>query len=289
MQDFLLLHDVKLREYSFFFAWSLVLLWESALPAKVLFDSLALRWSRNILLSVFGILLNRLLFPLSAIHLAIKAAQNDWGVLNLVALPAWLHLLIALLALDAVAYLLHALLHRVPILWRIHAVHHCDKDFDCTTGLRFHPIESVIAMSARLAIIVTLGIPVIAVVIYELWAIAAAFYTHANAQIFPLAERKIRALLVTPEMHRIHHSALAGESMTNYGVVFSIWDRLFRTYRDRSAMNTEEMPIGLPWFNNYPSMGIMRLFILPLLSAPFREQAEEQTAQVDKQPIFPPS
>lgn len=281
MQDFLLLHDVKLREYFFFFAWSFILLWESAFPAKVLIDSLALRWSRNILLSVFGILLNRLLFPLSAIHLAIEAAQNGWGALNLVALPAWLHILIALLALDATAYLLHILLHRIPVLWRIHAVHHCDKDFDCTTGLRFHPIEAVMAISARFAVILALGIPVMAVAIYELWAILAAFYTHANAQIFPLAERKIRALLVTPDMHRLHHSALARESMTNYGVVFSIWDRLFRTYRDSSAMKTADMPIGLPWFNNHPSMGIARLIALPLLSAPFSEQAEEQNAQVE--------
>lgn len=280
MQDFLLLHDVKLREYFFFFAWSLILLWESAFPAKVLFDSLASRWSRNILLSVFGILLNWLLFPLSAIHLAIKAAQNDWGALNLVALPAWLHILIALLALDAVAYLLHVLLHRIPILWRIHAVHHCDMDFDCTTGLRFHPIEAVIAMSTRLAAILALGVPVMAVAIYELWAILAAFYTHANAQIFSLAERKIRALLVTPEMHRIHHSALARESMTNFGVIFSIWDRLFHTYRDHSALKIADMPVGLPWFNDQPSMGIARLIALPLLSAPFSEQVEEQTAQV---------
>lgn len=280
MQDFLLLHDVKLREYFFFFAWSLVLLWESALPAKVLVDSLVLRWARNVLLSIFGFLLYRLLFPLSAIHLAIKSAQNDWGALNLVALPVWLHILIALLALDIVAYLLHVLLHRIPILWRIHTVHHCDKDFDCTTGLRFHPIEAVITLSTRLGAIVVLGIPVMAVAIYELWALLAAFYTHANARVSPRAERKIRALLVTPEMHRIHHSALARESMTNYGVIFSIWDRLFRTYRDSSAMETADMPIGLPWFNTHPSMGIAGLIALPFLSAPFREQAEEQHTQL---------
>jgi len=277
MQDFLL-NDVKLREYVFFFGWSLILLWESAFPAKMLLDSLVLRWSRNILLAVFGILLNRLLLPLTAIHLALEAEKNGWGAFNFVTLPVWLEILIALLALDAAAYLLHFLLHRIPVFWRIHAIHHCDKDFDCTTGLRFHPIESVIAVSARLAIIFTLGIPVIAVAIYELWAIAATFYTHANAQIFPMAERKIRSLLVTPDMHRIHHSALPQECMSNYGVVFSIWDRLFGTYRDRSAMKAAEMPIGLPWFNNRPNMGIGRLIILPLLSAPFSDQAEEQTA-----------
>lgn len=274
MPDFLLLHDGKLREYLFFFGWSLVLLWETALPVKALIDSLALRWFRNILLSLSGIFLIRMLFPLSAMVLAITAEQRNWGLLNLAAPAIWLQILTGILLLDFAAYLLHVILHRVPILWRVHAVHHSDKDFDCTTGLRFHPFEAILSVSIRLVVIVVFGIPILAVVIYELWAILASFYTHANARIFPLAERYIRTMFVTPGMHRIHHSAIGKEGMTNFGVIFSIWDRLLHTYLARSTASQTDMPVGLPWFNRQPSFGIARLLVLPLMSGPFKDDAE---------------
>jgi sterol desaturase/sphingolipid hydroxylase (fatty acid hydroxylase superfamily) len=208
--------------------------------------------------------------------LAIHVANQGWGILNLIYLPIWLKVFLSLLALDATAYILHVALHRIPPLWRIHAVHHCDKDFDCTTGLRFHPIEALIALTLRLTAIAALGIPVIAVVIFELWVIMAAFYTHANTKIPFWFDDSVRKFFVTPNMHRIHHSALQQDSMRNFGVIFSVWDRLFRTYQDRSAASGEGFPIGLPWFNKRPSLGIARLIALPLISTPFKAQAVEQ-------------
>lgn len=274
MEAFLIAHDADLRLYALF-AGSLVLLWEASVPAKELIDSVVSRWPRNILLFAMDIFLSRIVLPISTIGLAIHAANQGWGLLNFIDAPFWLEALFALLALDATAYLFHVAMHRNPLLWRVHAVHHSDKDFDCTTGLRFHPIEAVIALTARLAAIAALGIPVIAVVVFEVWAIAAAFYTHANTKIPLWLDRNIRKLFVTSNMHRVHHSADQQDNMTNFGVIFSAWDRLFATYLERSACGTE-MPIGLPWFNHRASLGLVHLIALPLNAAPFEKPATEQ-------------
>lgn len=279
MEAFLIAHDPDLR-LSALFIGSLVLLWESGFPARALIDPVMLRWSRNILLFIFDLFLTRIVLPVSSLALAIQVAHQGWGILNLINTPLWLGVLLSLLALDATAYIVHVALHLIPALWRIHAVHHCDKDFDCTTGLRFHPIEALFALTARFAAIATLGIPVIAVVIFEVWVILAAFYTHANTKIPFWLDHNTRKFFVTPNMHRIHHSALLQDSMRNFGVIFSVWDRLFRTYQDRSAANSEGFPIGLPWFNNRPSLGIVRLIVLPLISAPFKEQTREQQVAI---------
>jgi len=271
METFLIAHDSDLRIYAFFMG-SLLLLWESGFPARVLIDPVISRWSCNISLFIFDIFLVRILLPVSSVGLAIHASNRGWGMLNLIDAPVRLEILLALLLLDATAYLFHVALHRIPLLWRIHAIHHCDKDFDCTTGLRFHPFEALAGFGVRLGAIAVLGIPVIAIVCFEVWAVLVGFYTHANIGIPSWIDRSVRKLLVTSNMHRIHHSAHPQDGMSNFGVVFSVWDRLFGTYRERSTVSGEGFPVGLPWFNIRPSLGMVRLIALPMRSAPFKEQ-----------------
>lgn len=277
MEAFLIAHDAELRLYALFLG-SLVLLWESAFPAIALIESVTFRWARNLALFVLDIALNRILFPVTALGLAVITANQGWGLLSFIGLPLALKVILAFFVLDASAYALHVALHRVPLLWRIHAVHHSDHDYDCTTGLRFHPAEALLSLALRLALIAAFGIPVIAIVAFEIWAIMAAFYTHANVKIPLWLDRSTRKLLVTPNMHRIHHSTTLQDNMSNFGVIFSLWDRLLNTYRDKSVM-PGQLVTGLPWFNRRPSMGILGLIALPINSTPFKEETAEQKTQ----------
>lgn len=277
MEAFLIAHDAELRLYALFLG-SLVLLLESAFPAIALIESIKFRWARNLALFVLDIALNRIIVPLTSLALAVLTAKQGWGLLNLIDIPIALKILLAILALDATAYAAHVALHRMPWLWRIHAVHHSDQDFDCTTGLRFHPVEALLTLAVRLALITALGIPIIAVVVFEVWAIMAAFYTHANVKIPIELDKATRKLLVTPNMHRIHHSTTLLDNMSNFGVVFSLWDRLFSTYREHSIVPGPVIT-GLPWFNRRASMGILGLIALPINSAPFKEETAQQTTQ----------
>ena len=273
MADFLLTHEANLRVYALLLG-SLVLLWESGLPAKLLLDPILLRWPRNLLLFVFDLLLIRFVLPLTTVGLAVILASQGWGAFHAVVIPAWMKFVLGLLALDVTAYALHVVLHRIPWLWRIHAVHHSDKDFDCTTGLRFHPFEALLAIAARLTVIAVLGIPVAAIIAFEVWATLAAFYTHANVKIPAWLDVCSRQILITPQLHRVHHSALRQDGMQNYGVIFTFWDRLFRTYQWRSAEQSIAATTGLTWFNARKSFGIGRLIALPFNAAPFAADAE---------------
>ena len=278
MENFLIAHDALLRIYALFIG-SLVLLWESGFPAVAQVESIKFRWPRNILLFVFDILLSRIVMPISTLGLAIVASKQGWGIFNQIEVSAWLEVLLGIFALDVTAYILHVALHRIPYLWRIHAVHHCDRDFDCTTGLRFHPFEALMEIAVRLAAIAALGVPVVAIVIYETWAIIGAFYTHANITIPQSLDRCARNLMVTPNMHRIHHSAAKQDGMSNYGVIFTVWDRIFSTYRDQSVTIGGNLITGLPWFNSRPDMGIAKLIALPINPTPFHEEGEEHKAR----------
>lgn len=279
METFLLTHEAQIRQYALYFTWSAILLWESIIPAKALVDPILSRWTSNVLLAVLNTVLARFLLPIVGVMAATQVALRDGGLLNALTLPAWTNILLGLLALDAAAYLLHRLLHHFPLLWRVHAVHHCDRDFDCTTGLRFHPIESLIVTVVRVAVVMAMGVPVIAVVLYEIVAIVVTFFTHANARLPSWLESPVRTLFVTPDMHRIHHSALPKEGMTNFSVVFSFWDRLGKTYLEQPAVGQKNMTVGLPWFNKKPGMNILHLMILPLISGPFRAESEKTQAQ----------
>ena len=192
------------------------------------------RWITNLALFAIDTLAVRLLVPLLMVGAAALAAEKGWGLLNLLPLPDWAAIVLAILALDLALYVQHWATHRVPLLWRLHKVHHSDPAFDVTTAARFHPLEIVLSMGYKMAVVIALGLPVLGVFLFELVFNIATLFTHANFALPRAAERRVRALLVTPTMHRIHHSAIRRETDSNYGTLLSAWDRLFKTYTDEA-------------------------------------------------------
>lgn len=225
--------------------FSLLALWEVAAPVRVMRLGRSPRWRVNLGLGVLNMALVRVLAPISALGAAALAQDNGWGLLNHVALPDWAAIVCAVILLDLVMYLMHVLFHAVPALWQLHAVHHTDPDFDVTTGVRFHPLQIVVAAAIKLAALIVLGVPVVAALIFEILLSAGSMFTHTNASLPASLERWLNYVLVTPDMHRIHHSVIRLEHDNNYGFVFSVWDRLLGTYRRASA---GVLDIGLaPW------------------------------------------
>ena len=222
--------ELALRLGIFLAVFAALALWEWAAPARSLRLSRALRWRANLGLAVLNTLLLRLALPGSALAFAALAADEGWGLLNRFELPAWLAVAAGVIALDLVIYFQHVLFHSVPALARLHAVHHADPDFDLTTGIRFHPLEILISTLVKFAAIATLGAPVLAVLIFELLLNATAMFNHANVSLPSWLEPSVRTLLVTPDMHRTHHSVIETERNSNYGFCLSIWDRLLGTY-----------------------------------------------------------
>lgn len=214
-------------------------------PRRALTVSKTLRWVNNLGLVFLNSFLLRLLFPAAAVGVAAYASEASWGLLNVYQLPFWLAVLVSVIALDFIIYLQHVLVHAVPALWRLHRVHHADLDYDVTTGARFHPLEIILSMLIKFAAIVVLGPPVVAVVLFEVILNAMAMFNHGNVRL-PLAlDRVIRKFLVTPDMHRVHHSVEDDEANSNFGFNLSIWDRLFGTYREQPRGGHEAMAIGI--------------------------------------------
>jgi sterol desaturase/sphingolipid hydroxylase (fatty acid hydroxylase superfamily) len=196
-------------------------------------------------LVVLNSLILRLLFPVAAVGFALLSAERGWGLLNAFEIPFWWAFALSVIALDLAVYLQHVMFHAVPLLWRLHRVHHADADFDVTTGARFHPIEILLSMLIKFAAIAVLGAPAAAVLAFEVLLNATAMFNHANLRLREPVDRLLRWLLVTPEMHRIHHSMEAVEANSNFGFNLPWWDRLFGTYRDRARLPQEHMAIGV--------------------------------------------
>lgn len=223
-----------------------LLLWEVLVPLRRHGASRSQRWRTNFGLGLIDIVLVRLVFPAGAVGAAFVAAANDWGLLNVFRVPAAAGVIASVLVLDLLVYFQHWLFHAVPFLWRVHRVHHADPALDVSTALRFHPAESLVSMVLKAGTVVLLGLPVAGVLIFEIVLNAAAMFNHANTSLPRPAERWVRRLLVTPDVHRIHHSTRGHESSSNFGFSFSWWDRLFRTYRPSPACRQTTMAIGLP-------------------------------------------
>ena len=186
-----------------------------------------------------------ILGPLVAVGVAAWASQNGWGVLNLVNLPVWVEFILAFLILDFAIWLQHVTTHKIPILWRLHKVHHADRDLDASSGVRFHPVEILLSMIFKCVIVLWLGPTVLAVVIFEVVLNATAIFSHANMKLPRRLDRVLRKLIITPDMHRVHHSVIMAESQTNYGFNFSFWDRLFATYQADPTEGQTGMTLGL--------------------------------------------
>lgn len=251
---------------SFFLAvFAFMALWELAAPKRALTVSKALRWVNNLGVVVLNGLLLRLIFPAAAVGVAVFVQQQPWGLLNYFDVSYPLAVVISIVAMDFGIYLQHVMFHAVPVLWRLHRMHHADLDFDVTTGARFHPIEIILSMLIKFAVIGLLGAPALAVVIFEVLLNATAMFNHANVRIPYGLDRKLRWLVVTPDMHRVHHSVEDDETNSNFGFNLPWWDRLFGTYRDQPRAGHEAMTIGIRSFRD-----IKRCDTLPgMLAMPF--------------------
>jgi sterol desaturase/sphingolipid hydroxylase (fatty acid hydroxylase superfamily) len=224
--------------------------WELIAPRRPLFAGKPRRWFSNLALVVLNTLVVRLLIPTTALATAMVAAREGWGLLRQFELPRWLAFLSAIVALDFAIYLQHVLFHAVPLFWRMHLVHHADLDIDVTTGLRFHTFEILLSALIKIAVVAALGPPVAAVPAFEVLLNATSMFNHGNVRLPRGLDRLVRLVLVTPDMHRVHHSAIRHEANSNFGFNLPWWDYLLGTYRAQPAAGHDAMQIGLSHLQN---------------------------------------
>ena len=244
-EHFVLANETAIRLGFFVGMLALIGAWEIVAPRRALTLSKAQRWPGNLGLVALNTVLLRLIFPLAGAGMAAFCAENGWGILNHFQVPAILTVPLAVIALDFVIWLQHVMVHAVPLFWRLHRVHHADPDYDVTTGARFHPLEIVLSMLIKFAAIVVLGPPVVAVVIFEVLLNATAMFNHGNIGLPARLDRILRWVVVTPDMHRVHHSIEDDETNSNFGFNLPWWDRLFGTYRDQPRAGQIGMTIGI--------------------------------------------
>ncbi len=237
---------------------------EALLPRRQLQLSRPRRWTGNLLLAVINTVAARLIAPLSAVAAGLWTERNGFGLLQLWEMPAWLRVALAVMALDLVIYAQHVTFHYVPLFWRLHRVHHADRDFDVTTGIRFHTVEILLSLVLKFAAVLLLGAPALAVLIFEVVLNATSMFSHANLRLPIGLDRVLRWLVVTPDMHRVHHSTIRQETNSNFGFNVPWWDWLFRTYRAQPSKGHLEMEIGLTEIPERDSVRLDRLLLLPL-------------------------
>ena len=243
--QFVLTNEPIIRLGFFLGVFAVIGLWELAAPRRVLTVSKGLRWASNLGIVVLNTVLLRLLFPLAAVGVAAFCKANGWGLLNHFHIPFVIAVPLAVIVLDFVIWLQHVMVHAVPALWRLHRVHHADPDYDVTTGSRFHPIEIILSMLIKFAAIAVLGPPVVAVVLFEVLLNATAMFNHGNIRLPSALDRVLRWFVVTPDMHRVHHSIEDDEANSNFGFNLPWWDRLFGTYREQPRAGHLGMTIGI--------------------------------------------
>ncbi len=265
MTDFLLANEVAIRLSFFFGIFALMAVWEWLAPRRTLSVSKTLRWVNNLGLVFLNSFILRLLFPAAAVGMAAFAQQQGWGLFNYYSVPDALAIIVAVIIMDFVIYLQHVMVHAVPLLWRLHRVHHADLDYDVTTGARFHPLEIILSMLIKFATILLLGPSVVAVIIFEVTLNAMAMFNHGNVGLPNGLDKWLRFFVVTPDMHRVHHSIEDDEANSNFGFNLSCWDRLFGTYREQPRAGHQGMTIGIRNFRQPKQV----LWITGLLSLPF--------------------
>jgi sterol desaturase/sphingolipid hydroxylase (fatty acid hydroxylase superfamily) len=251
-----------------FFAGTLtfVAVWEFIAPRRDLTVSKWIRWANNLGLVFFNSFILRLLFPAAAVGVALSAKNNKWGLFNLVETPDWLAVIASVIIMDLIIYMQHVMVHAVPLLWRLHRVHHADLDYDVTTGSRFHTLEIILSMGIKFAVIVLLGPPIVAVVIFEVMLNALAMFNHGNIALPETADKFLRLMIVTPDMHRVHHSIEDDETNSNFGFNLSLWDYIFGTYRKEPRAGHEKMTIGIKDFRDTKQTSwIHSMLIMPFL------------------------
>jgi len=259
-------NEVELRLFFFFAVLCIVALWEALSPKRDRHTGRHIRWTRNLALVFLNSFIVRLIVPFTAVGVALYAAQNQLGLLNYLSLPFAAHVMISVLLLDLLIYGQHVVFHYVPVLWRLHKVHHIDQEIDVTTGLRFHPLEILLSTLIKAASILLLGVPVMAVVIFEILLNGTAMFNHGNINLPGMMDKILRLFVVTPDMHRVHHSVIPDETNSNFGFNLPWWDRVFGTYQAQPAQGHIEMDIGLPDYRDDNETGLWALLVIPFFN-----------------------
>ena len=264
MHDILFAYEPYIRLAAFGGVFAAMALWEFIVPRRKQAIGRGWRWPNNLGVVVVDTVLVRILFPTTAVGLALLAEARGFGLFNVIPLPAWGAVLASVVILDLAIYLQHVLFHAVPALWRLHRMHHADLEFDVTTGLRFHPIEILLSMVIKFTVVAALGAPAAAVLIFEVLLNGTSMFNHSNVRILLGFDRILRWLVVTPDMHRVHHSIVPRETNSNFGFSLPWWDRLFGTYRAQPAAGHEAMTIGIEQFRDPRELGLDRMLLQPL-------------------------
>lgn len=261
----LLLTNEPVIRIAFFLGLLLAMaVWEVAAPRRRREIPRLIRWTNNIGIVVIDTLVVRLAFPILAVGLALMAEEHGWGLFNALKTPGWLAFVVSILALDLAIYLQHVMFHAVPALWRLHRMHHADLEFDVSTGLRFHPIEIALSMGIKLAVVAALGPPAVAVLVFEVLLNATSMFNHGNVRLPAGVDRVLRWIVVTPDMHRVHHSIHPHETNSNFGFNLPWWDRLLGTYRPQPKEGHEGMTIGIEQFRTRRDLWLDRMLIQPV-------------------------
>jgi len=258
-----MVHEAWIRFGVFAAVLAAMAAWETVSPRRIPGMGRGRRWPGNLLLVAVNTVAVRLLLPAGAVGAALWAGAHHVGLCHLLGWSGWSAVLACVVLLDLAIYAQHVLFHAVPLLWRLHMVHHADRDIDVTTGLRFHPGEILLSMLIKMAVVALLGAPVAAVVIFEVVLNAMAMFNHANARLPQVLDTRLRRLLVTPDMHRVHHSIVRDETNRNFGFNLSWWDRLFGTYRAQPAAGHVQMTIGLEQFQQAETYRLRWMLALP--------------------------
>ncbi|MSP51502.1 MAG: sterol desaturase family protein [Alphaproteobacteria bacterium] len=241
---------------------------EALAPRRARLASRLARWPSNLGLAAVNTFLLRIAFPGAAVGMAASAEAGGFGLLNVTALPFWTAIIVGVVLLDLAIYLQHVIVHAVPLLWRLHRMHHADLDFDVTTGVRFHPVEILLSMVLKIGLVAALGPPIVAVIFFEVLLNATSMFNHSNLRLPAALDRTLRLVVVTPDMHRVHHSVIVSETNSNFGFNLPYWDRLFGTYRAQPAAGHERMTMGLSDFRDPAELRLDRLLLQPLANKP---------------------
>jgi sterol desaturase/sphingolipid hydroxylase (fatty acid hydroxylase superfamily) len=268
MSDALLPYEPMIRLGAFAGVFTLMAAWELLAPRRHLEYGRGLRWPNNLGVVVVDTLALRLVFPITAVGLALFAQATGWGLFNALAVSGWLAVISSVILLDLAIYLQHVLFHAVPALWRLHRMHHADLAFDVSTGVRFHPIEILLSMVIKLTMVAALGAPALGVLLFEVLLNATSMFNHGNVRMPERLDRVLRWIVVTPDMHRVHHSATPRETNSNFGFNLPWWDRLFGTYRAQPAAGHDAMIIGIEQFRDSGELRLHRMLLQP-----FRDDA----------------
>ena len=259
----LLAHEPLIRFGFFVAVFTMMAVWEGLVPRRAQAIGRRKRWPNNLGIVAVDTAAVRAIFPTAAVGVALVVSAHGWGVLNAFDAPAWIAIPLSVVLLDFAIYAQHIVFHAVPPLWRLHRMHHADLEFDVTTGLRFHPIEIILSMVIKLAVIAVLGAPALGVLVFEVSLNATSMFNHGNVCLPGLTERILRWVVVTPEMHRVHHSIVRRETDSNFGFNLSCWDRLFGTYRPTPAAGHEGMTIGIDQFRDRAELRLDRMLLQP--------------------------